>query len=231
MLISLLLFSLLFSGLLGCKAKLEEPGSTTPAELLKRQMAAIERGDREDLARCFAVYVKFSPEAGQTMADLMLMPKLVRPVVIDGVKTFGAEPFSKAVGGLPGAMLASFCNMPNEQLLEQGKITVNGDKATFTYKVKGKDDPLVHPQQPQLAAFDKINNWGTLTETSMDLEQVNGRWFLATDKLEKTEQVKKAHDGLTEYVAQLRKGIAQSADAEALTAFMVGPNDKLLNMK
>jgi hypothetical protein len=95
---------LLLSGIMSCS--ITKPGGKTPAEVLRRLVAATHNRDRDELAKCLDVYVRFNPAAGKTFADeqLMLMQD-AQQLVIDGVKKYGVKDFANALG-VGGLMIA-----------------------------------------------------------------------------------------------------------------------------
>ena len=68
-----------------------KPGCAKPEEVLPRELAAIEQNDRVELAKCQGTYIRFNPDTAKKMADMLLLSNEIQPVLIAGVKKYGAK--------------------------------------------------------------------------------------------------------------------------------------------
>ncbi len=225
----LAVFLLFIMALGGCKAA-GTPGCETPAATMTRIATALQEQNRDDLAMCLGAYVRFSPATARSMADTMLLSKDMQAVIIDGVKKYGADDFARAMG-MSGFLLYSIgSQQPFALMVKKGTLKLEGEKATYSYKDSAKGDEL-RPTQPELAAFDKAENGGSVNgEMSMPLEKIAGRWYLASPGLKHAEDPQKAYTALTAFLKDVRQCIKDSKDITAFKAALKAPMQKLMSM-
>jgi len=160
----------------GCGDKLA-PGCATPEAVLPRMVAAVPRGDHDDLAMCFAGYVIDSPEAAHRRSGLLMLTREVQKTIMAGVKKYGARDFAAWLGSMRSFFLSCWMSTPEERLLQKGTLTLNGHTATSVYAREDQPNDFLYTH-PGLKAYDALFHFPGLTiNSSITLVQIDGRWY------------------------------------------------------
>jgi len=210
-----------------CVLVKQKPGGATPAEVLTRFDKALQDGDHDTLAVCCSSYEQANPKIAGEFADMLLMIKVVQPLIISGVKKYGATEFVNALGFGAIAISMAGSPQPTEVMLKHGQLSVTGDKAVYKYKVS-KEGTEILPKQAELAQFEKAyNGVATENEISMELIKLHERWYIPSPDEKDMATCRHISQALKQYCPQVQTGIASSNDSKTFAAAMAAPNARL----
>jgi hypothetical protein len=203
------------------------PGGATPAEVLARFDLALRAGDREALAQCCSVIDSATPETARQFADMLVMTKVVQPLIIAGVKKYGAATFVKALG--TGAIIFNLAATPPpaELLRKRGNLTIIGQTAVYKYQVSKARKEILSPQ-PELAQFEQAF-WGdaTLPELTLYFVKSHDRWYLTTPDAKAMAQFRPIYQALKGYCPQVAQALKTCKDGKAFIAALSGANARM----
>ena len=192
----------------------QKPGCRKPADVLTRFDKALHHGDRAEVARCLSTYDQVNADAAGKAADMMLMVKVVDPIIIAGVKKYGANNFIMALS-FNGMMLFGVVEgvYPHADLLiKHGTLSFKGNSATYTY-IPSKDGKELLSLQPQLAEFETCFNGSAAPDSiSYNFVQSHGRWYMQSADAKQIAAESSALPAFKDYCGKVQHAIDISRD-------------------